>query len=59
MSAAKLLLMSLIFGWMSCQEETGSLAKEELDNYTVFLMQNNTIQATGSYKDRCPGGFRK
>ena len=59
MSAANLLLMSLIFGWMSCQEETGSLAKEELDNYTVFLMQNNTIQATGSYKDRCPGGFRK
>lgn len=55
----KLLLISLAISSIISLEQDGFLAKEELDNYTVYLMSKSVIQASGSFQTQCPGGFLK
>lgn len=54
-----LFFVALAIGFISTAEQDGFIAKEELDNYTVYLMSKSLIQSTGDFKVQCPGGFQK
>lgn len=59
MNIKKLIFMTLSLGFISALEQDGFLAKEEVDNYTVYLMSRELVQSQTAFQNQCPGGFEK
>ncbi len=53
----KLFFLTILMKFIINLEQDGHIAKEELDNYTVYLMSNYIDQNVQNFKEQCPGGF--